>query len=236
MDQIQLLKEIQSVDLEIAKILGREEELLKEIEGLEKDFEDVKKTLTALKGLLDDLKEKQRKVSREVEEGKGRIERDKKRLKEVRSEKEYRALLKEIEGTERKVREGEEEILKVMEEMEGVESQIHEKEKALSDLEGKIMEKRKAYEEEKKGWDRLLEEKKKAREEIARSIRPDVLREYEFIRNRRKGVAVVPIRDGTCSGCNMSVPPQIVLQVRKKEEIVYCPYCRIILSWGESET
>jgi len=46
------------------------------------------------------------------------------------------------------------------------------------------------------------------RNKVAVGIRPDYLKRYGAIRMRR-GLAVATVRNGTCLGCNMNVPPQL---------------------------
>lgn len=231
--QIQLLEAIQSVDLEITRIIGKKESFTSEIERAEKDFQAAKTELEGARKELEELKLDQRRLLREVEEGRQRIEKDRERLKQARSEKEYRALLKEIEGLQKSLKEKEEGAIRVMERIEETELKVKEKKKALELIEKDLLRKKEGFQREKDTWDRELEEKRKVRDDIANSIRTDILKEYEFIRKRRKGVAVVPVKNGTCSGCNMSIPPQVAIQVQKRDQVVYCPYCRIILTCGE---
>ena len=53
-----------------------------------------------------------------------------------------------------------------------------------------------------------IAEERKLREVAAARVRPDVLKKYSTIRMRR-GLAMVPVKNGTCQGCNMNIPPQL---------------------------
>ena len=51
---------------------------------------------------------------------------------------------------------------------------------------------------------------------------------------RRAGVVVVEARGESCSGCFMSIPPQIFVNVKKNAEIITCPNCQRILYYKEA--
>ena len=68
------------------------------------------------------------------------------------------------------------------------------------------------------------------RDKIATGIRPEVLKRYGAIRMRR-GLAVTTVRNGTCQGCNMNVPPQLFNVLQRGNSIETCPYCHRIVYW-----
>ena len=77
-----------------------------------------------------------------------------------------------------------------------------------------------------------LEEKKAKKDEIAKEIDPNLLRNFERIANGKNGVGIVPVEDGVCTGCYMTLPPQIVGRVRRNEDVIYCQNCARILYWN----
>ena len=68
------------------------------------------------------------------------------------------------------------------------------------------------------------------RDKAATGIKPDVLKRYGAIRMRR-GLAVTTVRNGTCQGCNMNVPPQLFNVLQRGNSIETCPYCHRIVYW-----
>ena len=87
----------------------------------------------------------------------------------------------------------------------------------------KIQEKLDAIEEKVAGI-------KAERDELAAKIKPNVLKRYESITVRR-GLAVVPVRNQACTGCNMNIPPQLYNTLHKGDSIETCPYCKRIVYW-----
>jgi hypothetical protein len=40
-----------------------------------------------------------------------------------------------------------------------------------------------------------------------------------------------------CAGCRLQIPPQLIAQVRRSDDLHVCPYCRRMLYWeGEIPT
>ena len=70
------------------------------------------------------------------------------------------------------------------------------------------------------------------RDKVAAGIRPDYLKRYGAIRMRR-GLAVATVRNGTCLGCNMNVPPQLYNTLQRGNTLETCPYCHRIIYWEE---
>ena len=70
---------------------------------------------------------------------------------------------------------------------------------------------------------------------MAKDIDPRVLANYEKILDAKDGLAMVPIVEDTCGGCHMQLPPQVINEIRLKNEIIYCQICsRILYDKGET--
>ena len=70
------------------------------------------------------------------------------------------------------------------------------------------------------------------RDKLAADVKADVLKRYSSIRMRR-GLAVVSVRNGTCQGCNMNIPPQLFNVLQRGQTIETCPSCHRIIYWEE---
>ena len=63
-------------------------------------------------------------------------------------------------------------------------------------------------------------------------MRSDVLKKYSAIRMRR-GLALVPVKNGTCQGCNMNIPPQLFNTLQRGNSIEVCGNCNRIIYWDK---
>ena len=96
-------------------------------------------------------------------------------------------------------------------------------------------------EEETKIKDQLIAENQKIlddvtakKEELAKGLDPNLVFKFERIIRNKKGLGIVPIHAKVCEGCHMRLPIQFVNDVRKEEEIKFCPYCSRVLYYDET--
>jgi predicted nucleic acid-binding Zn-ribbon protein len=47
----------------------------------------------------------------------------------------------------------------------------------------------------------------------------------------RKDQPLAEIKEGICSGCRLQLPPQLISDVKRAEDLHTCPYCRRMLYW-----
>jgi hypothetical protein len=71
------------------------------------------------------------------------------------------------------------------------------------------------------------------RKQAVPEIDPKILSQYERILFNRDGLAIVSVKDNSCAGCNMFVPPQVINLIKMYERIVTCEICNRILYINE---
>jgi predicted nucleic acid-binding Zn-ribbon protein len=80
-----------------------------------------------------------------------------------------------------------------------------------------------------------IERDRARRQSLIDRVDTEVRRRYEMTLSRRGGVAVVAVRDGTCQGCRMRVPPQLYNQIQRNDQVILCPSCQRMLHWQPSQ-
>ncbi|MGC9335015.1 MAG: zinc ribbon domain-containing protein, partial [Anaerolineae bacterium] len=81
---------------------------------------------------------------------------------------------------------------------------------------------------EQQALEQRLEEIQKEREAVVPRIEATVMATYESLREQKGGQAVARVRDDTCTGCGVAVPPSAEWKLRQ-DELCYCDTCRRIL-------
>ena len=66
------------------------------------------------------------------------------------------------------------------------------------------------------------------RKQLLPGLDQQILSQYERILHSRDGLAIVSVRDNSCAGCNMNVPPQVINLIKMYESIVTCEVCNRI--------
>ncbi|MFN4196793.1 MAG: zinc ribbon domain-containing protein, partial [Caldimicrobium sp.] len=77
---------------------------------------------------------------------------------------------------------------------------------------------------------RLQKEKLLAkRKEIEKKISSAILRRYELIRDKKKGIGIAAVDGGICEGCYMAIPPQLYNELQKDNQYFECPHCKRLI-------
>ena len=113
---------------------------------------------------------------------------------------------------------------------------IKEQEKSILESESTLKEETLRLEREGVEVDKEHQILQGERKKVAAELDPAVLRDYEKIRLKRAGQAVVTVQKEVCPGCHMQVPPQTINEVLQTGEIRHCQYCRRILYCELEET
>ncbi len=105
----------------------------------------------------------------------------------------------------------------------------------VDEQEGEVNEEKEKNEHLLAEQEALLEEKKKERDRLSKGIPDEILFKFERIIRSKGGTGVVPVHGIICQGCYMELPEQFANDVRRDEEVHFCPYCSRVLYYEESE-
>lgn len=169
----------------------------------------------------------------EIESVKDSIKKYRHQQGAIKNNDQYRALEREIREQMGRVRELEEREIKLMEEAEGLKVAVAEREQALKIDEDSVQVDIKALDERMKNIEAEVEEARKNREGMTEGIDEAWLSRYTRIFNNKGDYALVPVEQtGTCGGCHMKVPPQLVQDAKRGDKMVSCSYCGRLLYWA----
>ncbi len=215
----QLLQETRDIP---ARKLLIESRLKANREAFETAEENVKKNSAATKAL-----------ELEIETVKDTVKKYRHQQGQIKNNDQYRALEREIREQMGRIRELEEREIKLMEEAEGLKSAVAEREQALKIDEDSVQVDIKALDERMANIEAEVEEARKNREDMTGGIDESWLSRYTRIFNNKGDYALVPVEQtGTCGGCHMKVPPQLVQDAKRGDKMVSCSYCGRLLYWA----
>jgi hypothetical protein len=233
--ELSKLIEVQESDKVIQEVTQELERLPEELKTEEAALEDLKAQQTAHLQEMENLKGQRRDTETETAQMEDGIKKSRARLMEIKSNIEYKAMIKEIAFKEDQRDKQETRVLEIMEQMEAqkralgeVEEQIQKSQTALAQRSTAVAAAVKQLKQQLAG---LEEQRKKLRKVVPAQL----LKRYEFIRQRRNGTAIAAVFDGVCFGCHMNILPQQFIDLQKGVEILQCPHCQRILYWQEEE-
>jgi uncharacterized protein len=229
-DQLKRLEELQRFDAQIQELTNALKAIPAKLEASQSDF-------TRVQTLLENERAQLAESQHYYADQKGQLQTDessatgaKHKLSQAKNSKEYVAAQREMEATRDSVQTREEEIAKLIEAVQAKEKLLSERADELEILRKSINKDAEVAKKKMAEIEGKIAVIKVDRDKIAAGIKPDVLKRYGAIRMRR-GLAITTVRNGTCQGCNMNVPPQLYNVLQRGDTIETCPYCHRIVYW-----
>jgi predicted nucleic acid-binding Zn-ribbon protein len=201
------------------------------VRGLESRLQSARDAREAARGAYAGLEKTRRLKEGELKQVEEQVKGKQARLWEIKKNEEYSAVLKEIELLKATRSALEEEILLLFDQIEGASRTVAAREGELKDRDAEFARLRAAKEAELTRLQQEVAEFTKQRAGRARRIEAGLLQSYTRLLKSRSGLAVVPVKDGSCSGCFVALTPQAHTEVRKAEVLMTCANCQRILYW-----
>lgn len=228
-EQINNLRELQEVDLEIDRIDAA-------ITTGDEELQELRATIDTLQGDIAEYREKlasgaerRQLLESEVQEAQALIKDRQNKMMKVQTNREYQSLLKEIEDAKNANRQREEELVRLLEQDEYLQKKDEEQSTLLVGEEAGLAEQTARREAETVKLAAKRQKMTKEREAKAKKVKADLLRKYELIRAKRDGLAMAGVNRGVCFGCYMNVPPQLYNELLREDKMHICPTCNRML-------
>lgn len=227
--QIIGLIKLQELDSEIY-LLGNEKSASpQEIKLIEAAFELKKQGLVSLEKKSLDLQKQRKEKELELATNVEGVKKLSGQLFSLKTNKEFQLMQQQIADAKADGSVIEEKILIFFEESDTIKAQIDAENAKVKDAEKIFLQQKKTIElriEEITGRISQLDSQRK---QIIPDIDSKMLQEYERILQSRNGLALATVKDNSCGGCHMLVPPQVINLIRMYEHIITCEVCNRIL-------
>jgi predicted nucleic acid-binding Zn-ribbon protein len=152
----------------------------------------------------------------------------KSKLQSSQNARDNAAANREIANKRRNMSEREDEVLKVFEAMELTKKNLETHSADVEKLRARVATEEAAFAEKLKVLEGESSQFDEERQKIASQIEPTLLKRYEHALKKR-GLAIVKVKNGVCHGCNMSLPPQLANELARFETVETCPQCHRLL-------
>lgn len=227
-DDLKYLIDLQK-NLEKQDFIKEEFENPSILKELKEPFEAIEKEKMEREKNIKEMEEKISTIEREINEKKEEIKNFRQNLQLVRSQKEYSQILNSIDSLQKILSSKEEEVLNLMENLEKEKKELEEKKIKWEPIEKEYNEALAKWDELKKKYEAELETLKLDEKIIKTKLKREFLNLFQRIYQLRKGQAVVPVKDGSCSGCHIIIRPQQLADIKSGNEIIQCDQCQRIL-------
>lgn len=230
------LIELQKLDLRIMEITEQRRRIPERLHAVEAPLREAKQSLQDTSGAVEASVKERRSHEKDVEAQDAHTDKMRARLSELKTNKEYQAHLFELQMANKKKSEIEDKVLACMEKIEQLQV-------AAKEAEEKVRVAEQAFNKEKHVLDELdrklsseLAELEGQQRERSAKVEPALLARYAKLKASRKDQPLAAIQRGMCSGCRLQIPPQLIAEVKRSQDLHTCPYCHRMLYWdGEAQ-
>jgi uncharacterized protein len=225
------LVELQKLDLRIMEIKDIRRKIPERLHIAETPLRDATQILNDTKAATDAATKERRAHEKDLEAHEAHTEKMKSHAAGLKTNKEYQAHLFEIELANKKRGEFEEKILLAMDKIDQLQKTAKELQEKRTGLEEVFVREKQVLDAQDKELAAELATVEAQQRAASARIEKSLLERYTQIKASRKDQPLAAVRDGMCAGCRLQIPPQLIAQVKRSEDLHVCPYCRRMLYW-----
>ena len=225
------LIELQKLDLRIMEISDQRRRIPERLQAVETPLREAKQSLQDTSAAMESSVKERRAHEKDVEAQDAHTDKMRARLSELKTNKEYQAHLFELQMANKKKSEIEDRVLACMEKIEQLQQ-------AAKEAQDKVRAAEQVFTKEKQVLDELsnrlaaeLAELELQHRDRSANVEPALLARYAKLKASRKDQPLAAIKGGMCAGCRLQIPPQLVAEVKRSQDLHTCPYCHRMLYW-----
>jgi predicted nucleic acid-binding Zn-ribbon protein len=231
-DQLRRLEELQQHDARIQELENALKAIPAKLATTQADLARVEAMLNTERSALGETERYYAEQKGLLVDDEQQVSGAKHKLSQAKNSKEYMAAQREIEQRRESVAGREGEISKLVEAVDAKKKLLADRAADVQTLKDSIQKDSDVARARMAELEAKIAALRTERDALAASVKPEMLKRYGTIRMRR-GLAVVSVRNGTCQGCNMNIPPQLYNTLQRGQTIETCPSCHRIIYWED---
>lgn len=222
---------VQDRDARLLRLTSELSNLPLEREAINRQSTQAKESVEEAKMAVKRIEADRKKVEMEVGQKQEQVGKYKNQLLEIKNNDQFHALQHEIASAETEIRKMEDGVLELMERGEKTSLALKDAEIALKQVQDRLSLQLKELDHKAGVFEKQSIELKEERTRLVSGIEEGVLGRYQRIFQSKHGQAIVGIKHGMCSGCNIKLTAQEIHTARHDDELVTCTNCGRILYW-----
>ncbi len=235
LEQLRLLVRLQATDKTMFDLSQEKEAIPGRLAELTRAEEELSAALEREQAQLDELLKRRAAMEEIADNIRSRLRRAENRLMGSKTPKEYQAANAEIDDNKDALKDNDNQLLELMELVEALEQKVAELSQRLGELSAASKEERAQLEERYHNLETEVGRLEAKRGELTGGVEPKLMKDYDFIRQARDGIALAPVSEGSCTICHMTIPPQQFNELQRMDKIMSCPSCRRLIYWADAE-
>ena len=229
-ERIEVLVKLQQIETETVQIKSKLNDVSKRLEDLDSGVKIFEQTIGEQERIVDDLKKQYRDYESDIQLNLEKEQKIQAKLRSVKNNKEYQALLKEIEDVRGKNSEIEDKMIEFLDQMDVTEKIISTKKDEYINIFERAENEKENIKQNAEARKKRLAELEMENAKVSKLLDPELLKKYLIIKEQNQGgIAVVPVKDAVCHGCNVNIPPQLYNELFRCDSLRFCPNCQRII-------
>ncbi|MBW2605458.1 MAG: hypothetical protein JRE28_14295 [Deltaproteobacteria bacterium] len=229
-EQIRVLVKLQHLDTEAVRIKTTLNNVSKKLENLDSSIKEIEQAIKDQESVLNELNKQYRDYEFDVKTNLAKNKKIDEKLRSVKTNKEYQSLLKEIEDVKSKNSSIEDKMIECLDRIDETEEIIADKKDECLQFSDRIKSEKQSIENEAGIDKKKLDELDMDRKNVSGLIDSQLFKKYLGIKEQNHGgLAVVPVKDAVCNGCNVNLPPQLYNELFRYDSLKFCPNCQRII-------
>lgn len=227
-DQIRVLEDLAKLDAELSAVGEKLSEERGMLGGLKSALAAVKVKIADEKAGLARTEKARSEAQTELRSTATQTDASRDKLNRVRTERETNAVQRELEELKKLQRDREEEIERFAKSIEAIRGTLEAAVAEEARIEAELAEKESAIAANVGELETSHGSKAGGRDALVKALPPLIYRRYDAVRQKR-GSGLSKTTNGTCSACNISLPPQMFHRLRREPILEQCPSCNRII-------
>jgi len=228
-ESLRALLELQKTDRDLHELEQFKVDIPSQLETMSAARTEAETRLADQEAKVADIEKNRRQYEGDLQLAQEQVKKYQGQLYSVKTNKEYDALQTEIQAQKTRISELEDGILQLITEAEAESESLETMRGETESLIERFNEERASLESRLSAVDEDVAVKMDERKRMTMRVENQVLKVYDRISRNLRGMTVVPVKKGACSGCFHVIPLQVMLQIRQGRRLISCESCGRIL-------
>ncbi|MCB2227508.1 MAG: hypothetical protein KQH53_12590 [Desulfarculaceae bacterium] len=234
LEQLRLLVRLQATDKTMFDLSQERDAIPARLAELTRGEETLGAELAREQAQLDELLGRRAALEEIADNIRTRLRRAENRLMGSKTPKEYQAANAEIDDNKDALKDNDNQLLELMEFVEALEQKVAGLSERLSALSAASKDERAQLEERYLSLEAEVRRLEAKRGKLTGDVDSKLMKDYDFIRQARDGIAIAAVSEGSCNACHMGIPPQQFNELQRMDKIMTCPSCRRLIYWADA--
>nr|MBN2278429.1 hypothetical protein [candidate division Zixibacteria bacterium] len=237
LNDIEMLLKLQVIDYDLGELERSKEYIPDMMENLRREIKETEELFQRTNKELSESKIIQKNLELEVAAKQEELKKLQGQMMSIKTNKEYDALISQIDNVKEAINERETKILELIEKVDKLEGNIEDFKKKSDETREQNEKQLGILQEKMDSVGSKISNMVVQRDHIVEKVPKKTMSIYNRVHKVRGGEVVVIVKKRACGSCYKALPPHMIQEIKRGDQIITCDNCGRMLVWqdGESE-